>query len=574
VASQKSWDHEVDALVVGSGAAGLVAALAARAMGLDTLLVEKTKYYGGTTAFSGGGLWIPNNPVLLRSGMRDTHEDARTYLDAVLALNDDEVSPARREAFLTEGPKAVEFLEQESEHLRFFWVKDYPDYHPELPGGTREGRQIQIGAVDGRILGAEHERMRRARLIVPQPFGMWIMIDEARELSLVGHSWKARLLAIRLGLRGLVALLQGKKMEPYGGQMLVAALRAALLDKGVPLWLSAPLSELVAEDGAVIGAVVERDGRPLRVRTRGGVIMAAGGFERNEEMRHEYQPEPTTNLWTLGAPGNTGDAIRAGLAVGASLSLMEDSWWAPGILTPEGRSVFLLTERQQPPGFIVNTNGERYTNESAPYVNVGHAMYEAGTAGATNVPSWFVVDRTFRNRYKLGPFLPRQRIPKAWFDSGVVVRSETITDLANKMQVPADKLQATVARFNGFARTGRDLDFRRGDSAYDRYYSDPKQKPNPCIGPVDTPPFFPFKLVPGDIGTKGGLLTDEHARVLREDGAPIAGLYAAGNVSASVMGHEYPGPGSTIGAAVTFGYVAAKHLAATIARPDRQTPDP
>jgi 3-oxosteroid 1-dehydrogenase len=564
MAPDLEWDHEVDALIVGSGAAGLTAALAANANGLNTLVIEKTKYFGGTTAFSGGGLWIPNNPVLKRAGMKDSVEDARTYLDAVLALNGDDVSAERREAFLTEGPRAIEFLEQQSEHLKFIWVKDYPDYHPELPGGSTEGRQIQIDAVDGRILGAERGRMRRARLIIPQPFGMWIMIGEARELSLVGTSWKARILAVRLGMRGLAAQLRGKKIEPFGGLMLIAALRAALMDKGVPLWLSTPFTELVTVDGAVVGAVVEHEGKALRIGVRGGVVLAAGGFERNEHMRHEYQLAPTTNMWTLGSPGNTGDAIRGGMAVGARLGLMEDSWWAPGILTPEGHSVFLLTERQAPPSFIVNTNGDRYTNESAPYVNVGHAMYEAGSAGETNVPSWFVVDQTFRNRYKLGPFLPRQRIPKTWFDSGVVVRSETIAGLAKKMQVPPDRLQATFERFNGFAQTGRDLDFHRGESAYDRYYSDPKQKPNPCIGPVAKPPFLAFKLVPGDIGTKGGLLTDEHAQVLGEDGAPITGLYAAGNSSASVMGHEYAGPGATIGPAVTFGFVASNHIAAAL----------
>lgn len=555
------WDHEVDALVVGSGAGGFASALAARALGLDTLLIEKTKYYGGTTAFSGGGMWIPNNPVLKREGMRDSEEDARTYLDAVLALNEDNVSPERRQMYLTEGPKAVEFLESQSTHLRFSWVRGYPDYHPELPGGSKAGRQIEPQAVDGRALGAERNNMRRTRPMAPQPFGMWIMIGEARDLSLIGHSWKARALAVKLAVRGLAAQLRGKKMENFGGQMLIGGLRAALLEKGVPLWLQTRLTELITEDGAVIGAVVYRDGRPLRVRTRGGVIITSGGFERNEEMRHQYQREPITSQWTLGSSGNTGDAIRAGLAIGASVSLMDDAWWAPGILTPEGRSVFLLMERQYPGGIMVNSGGERYTNEAAPYVNVGHAMYEADGTGANRVPSWFLVDRHFRNRYKLGPFLPRQRIPREWFDSGVVVRAGSISELADKMQVPRDKLDATVDRFNGFAGSGRDAEFLRGDSAYDRYYSDPKQKPNPSLGPIDTPPYYAFKMVPGDLGTKGGLLTDEHARVLREDGSALPGLYAAGNASASIMGHEYPGPGCTIGAAVTFGYVAAKHLA-------------
>ena len=558
----RDFDHEVDALVIGSGAAGLTAALTAKAMGLDTVLIEKTKYYGGTTSFSGGGLWIPNNPVLQRDGMRDTPEEARRYLDEVLALWGDDVSPARREAFLSEGPRAVELLEQETAHLRFDWVKDYPDYHPELPGGKPEGRQIQPRAVDTRVLGAERDRMRRGRQLVPQPFGMWIRIDEARELSLVGTSWKARATAVRLGLRGLVATLQGKKMADAGGQMLVAGLRAGLLEHQVPVWLETPLTSLVTDDhGAVIGAVIELEDRPWRVSARRGVILASGGFERDEEMRHEYQQEPITASWTLGAPGNTGDGIRAGLAVGAKLALMDDAWWGPGLLTPDGRSTFLLAERQAPGGIMVNAEGDRFTNESAPYVNVCHAMYEGEASGISHVPCWFVVDQTFRKRYKLGGFLPRQPVPQAWFDAGVAKRAGTVRDLAGQMGVPPDKLVATIERFNGFTRAGHDLDFRRGESAYDRYYGDPKQRPNPCLGRVAQPPFLAFKVVPGDLGTKGGLLTDEHAQVLREDDSPITGLYAAGNTSAAVMGHEYPGPGATIGAAITFAYVAAKHLA-------------
>ncbi len=555
-------DKEVDVLVIGSGAAGMAAALAANAFGLETLVIEKTKCFGGTTAYSGGGMWVPNNPVLKRAGMHDTPEDARRYLDEVLALHGDDVSPERREAFLAEGPLAIELLERETAHLRFDWVKDYPDYHPELPGGRVDGRQIQPRAVDTRILGAERSRQRRATLIVPQPFGMWIRIDEARELAMIGHSWRALALAVRLALRGAFASLKGKKMASGGGQMLVAGLRSGLLEKGIPMWLEAPLTALLTDDsGAVIGARIERDGEELRIGTRKGVILASGGFERNEGMRREFQREPVSSRWTLGAGGNTGDAIRAGIAIGAKASLMDDSWWAPGILTPDGRSVFLLTERQAPGSIMVNAEGARFTNESAPYVNFCHAMYEGDRTGVSHIPCWFVVDQKYRNRYKIGGFLPRQPIPKSWFDAGVVKRATSIAGLANQMGVPADRLEATVERFNSFSRTGEDLDFHRGQSAYDRYYGDPKQRPVPCLGPLERAPFYAFKVVPGDIGTKGGLLTDEHARVLREDGTPIVGLYAAGNTSASVMGHEYPGPGATIGAAVTFAYIAAKDLA-------------
>ena len=563
VTGSDGFEHECDALVVGSGAAGLAAAVTCASLGLRTLVVEKTKYYGGTTAYSGGGMWIPNNPVLKRDGMRDTPEAARQYLDAVLALNGDDVSAARRDAFLSEGPKAVALLEEQCRHLRFDWVKDYPDYHPELPGASVEGRQIQPRAVDTRVLGDVAAQMRRAAPMVPQPFGMWIRIDEARDLGMFATSWKARALAVRLAWRGLVAKMQGKKMAMAGGQMLIAGLRGGLVDRDVPVWLQTSLLSLVTgDDGEVAGAVVDRQGETVRVRARLGVVLACGGFERNAEMRAAYQQPPTSTRWTLGSPGNAGDGIRAGLELGASVALMDDAWWGPGLLNPEGRSDFLLTERQAPGGMMVNAEGRRFTNESAPYVNVCHAIYESQATGVSHIPCWFVVDTTFRHRYKLGRFLPRQRIAASWFDAGVATRAGTIRELAALMGVPADNLVQTVERFNGFARSGRDLDFGRGDSAYDRYYGDPARRPNPCLGPLENPPFFALKVVPGDLGTKGGLLTDEHARVLRDDGSVVAGLYAAGNTSAAVMGHEYAGPGATIGPAVTFAYIAGRHLAA------------
>jgi 3-oxosteroid 1-dehydrogenase len=555
------WDHEVDVLIVGAGAAGMAGALAGASKGLDTLLIEKTDRYGGTTALSGGGMWIPNSHVLERENAGDTVDDARTYFDECLALNHDDVPVARRQAFLTEGPKAIAFLEGCSKHIKFEWVKGYPDYHPELPGGRPLGRQIQASAFDAGVLGAELANLRPTLRLVPMPFGMWIMIQEGRHLSMVGVSWRSRMLSIRLGLRGLLAKLRGKKIMASGGHMLIARLRAAMIEAQIPLWLSTPLEELVTNDaGDVVGAVVKRDGEPLRVRVRGGLMLTTGGFERNAEMRAEFQASPIGTKWTLGAEGSTGDGHRAGMNVGAALGLMDDSWWGPGILLPSGAASFCLNERQVGGGIIVNSLGERFTNESAPYVNVVHAMYEGHATGVPHIPAWFVIHDRFRKRYKLGPLLPRQPIPKEWFDSGVAVQAPTLRELAMKMEVPAEGLEATVARFGEFARTGVDTDFRRGDSAYDRYYADISTKPNPCLGALDTPPFYAFKMVPSDLGTKGGLVCDEYSRVLRADGSVISGLYAAGNASASVTGHEYPGPGSTIGPAVTFAYIAAVHI--------------
>jgi 3-oxosteroid 1-dehydrogenase len=412
------------------------------------------------------------------------------------------------------------------------------------------------------VLGPELANLRPTLRLVPMPFGMWVMIEEGRRIAMVGVSWTSRLVSIKLGVRGVWAKVRGKKMMASGGHMLIARLRAAMLEHQIPLWLSAPLVQLLTDsDGRVIGALVSKDGTTRRIRARGGVVMTTGGFERNAEMRAQYQQEPVDTAWTLGSVGSTGDGHLAGQQVGAALGLMDDAWWGPGILLPSGAASFCLNERQEGGGIIVNGAGRRYTNESAPYVNVVHDMYAGHATGVSHVPSWFVIHELFRKRYKLGPLLPRQPIPKEWFDSGVAVQAPTIRELAGKMGVPADELEATVTRFNGFAATGVDLDFHRGESAYDSYYADPHTKPNPCLGALDTPPFYAFKLVPGDLGTKGGLVCDEHSRVLREDGSVIDGLYAAGNASASVTGHEYPGPGATIGPAAAFAFIAGEHIA-------------
>jgi 3-oxosteroid 1-dehydrogenase len=377
---------------------------------------------------------------------------------------------------------------------------------------------------------------------------------------LVGHKWSSRGLGLKLALRGLRAKLLGRKMVPSGGQMLVARLRAALLEADVPLLLECGLDQIVTDSGGeVVGAHVNCNGRITRIRTRGGVVIATGGFERNNEMRQRYQAPPINSEWTLGSPGNTGDGILAGISVGADVAFMDDAWWAPGLLLPSGKSAFCLGERQVPGGIMVTETGERFTNEAAPYVNVVHAMYEGN-----HVPCYFVIDTRYRKRYKLGPLLPRQPIPEKWFTSGVAFKANSIEELAAVIGLPSDGLVESVRRFNGFAETGQDLDFHRGESVYDRYYADDTIGPNPSLGPIDEPPFYAFKMVAGDLGTKGGLKCDQFSRVLRPDGSPIPGLYAAGNASASVMGHEYPGPGSTIGPAVVFGYLAARHLATRV----------
>ncbi|MGI6874605.1 3-oxosteroid 1-dehydrogenase [Amycolatopsis sp. 3B14] len=544
---------EFDVVVVGSGAAGMTAALAAADAGLSVVVIEKAARFGGSTARSGGGVWIPGNEALRAAGVEDTPEAARAYLEAIVG----DVVPAElRQALLDHGPEVVSFVHRVTP-LRLQWVPGYSDYHPEAPGGRAGGRSVEPKPFDGKLLGAELYNLEPP--YSGAPLGVPITQADYRWLSLLARHPKGALRVLRIGGRWLTGLARGKRLLSMG-QALAAGLRAGLLRAGVPVWLDTPLTDLVTEDERVTGVVVRRDGREETVRARLGVVLAAGGFEHNEEMRAKYQRSPIGTEWTVGAKANTGDAILAGLKLGASVALMDDAWWGPTIpLT--GGPWFALAERSRPGCILVNARGERFVNESAPYVEAVHAMYGPGDGPGENIPTWLIFDQRYRDRYMFTGVGPRQKLPGRWFKAGIVAKAPTLGELAARIEVPTAALESTVERFNGFARRGVDEDFRRGQSAYDHYYGDPRHKPNPSLGPLDKAPFYAVKIVPGDLGTKGGLRTDTHARVLREDGSVIPGLYAAGNTSAAVMGHTYAGPGATIGPAMVFGFLASRHLA-------------
>jgi 3-oxosteroid 1-dehydrogenase len=544
---------ELDVIVVGSGAAGMTAALAAAHHGLRTVVLEKTGSFGGSTARSGGGIWAPGNEVLRRAGVRDTPEQARAYLDYVTGNC---VPAPRRQALLEHGPAMLAFVRATCP-VDFAWVPGYADYYPEAPGGLAQGRSIEPVPLDGRVLGAELAHLNPPYL--PAPKGVTITQADYRWLSLGPRHPRAVLATARILGRMAGTRLLGRRTLSMG-QALAAGLRAGLAAKDVPVWLDTPMTGLHLEDGRVAGVQVIRDGRPATIRSGRGVVLAAGGFERNEEMRRRYQRQPIGTEWTTGSAGNTGDAITAGEAAGAALDLMDDAWWGPSIPL-SGGPYFCLAERSLPGCILVNGAGQRFVNESAPYVDAVHAMYDGQGTGSPHIPSWLIIDQRYRNSYVFAGLPPRRPLPRRWYAAGAVYRAPTIAELAGEAGVDPAALAKTVVRFNEFAEAGRDADFGRGDSAYDRYYGDPRCRPNPNLAPLTQPPFYAVKIVPGDLGTKGGLRTDERARVLREDGAPIPGLYAAGNTSAAVMGRSYAGAGATIGPAMTFGYIAALDLA-------------
>lgn len=547
-------DPEFDVVVAGSGAAGMTAALTAARHGLSVVVIEKTAHFGGSTARSGGGLWVPGNAVLKRAGVRDTPEQARTYLAHVAG---DCVAPQRQHALLEHGPAMLDLV-LSATPVDFAWVPNYADYYPEAPGGLASGRTIEPVPLDGRVLGTELSALNPPYL--PAPDGMAITAADYRWLSLGTRHPRAIWTTAKVAVR--MARTKALRRRTISlGQALAAGLRAGLASAGVPVWLDTPLTGLLISGGTVTGVQATRDGDPVTIRARRGVLLATGGFERNAAMRAEYQRQPIGTDWTVGSPGNTGDGIVAGQRAGGALDLMDDAWWGPSIpLT--GGPFFCLSERSLPGCILVNAAGQRFVNEAAPYVDAVHAMYDRHTDDKPHIPAWLIIDQRYRNSYVFAGLPPRKPLPRRWYAAGTVYRAGTLGDLAGQIGISADGLTETVERFNGFARSGKDEDFGRGDSAYDRYYGDPRCRPNPNLAPLAQPPFYAIKIVPGDLGTKGGLRTDERARVLRQDGSPIPGLYAAGNASAAVMGHSYAGAGATIGPAMTFGYIAALEMAA------------
>ncbi|GEM31723.1 3-oxosteroid 1-dehydrogenase [Nocardia neocaledoniensis NBRC 108232] len=551
-------DREYDVVVVGSGAAGMTAALAAAHNGLSVVVLEKAAHYGGSTARSGGGVWIPGNKALKASGRPDDREEARTYLHSIIG----DVVPAEKiDTYLDRGAEAFDFVLDHTP-LKMKWVPGYSDYYPEAPGGLAQGRSCEPTPFNGKVLGAELANLEPP--YAKAPLNVVVMQADFVRLNLIKRHPKGMMRALRVGARTYLAKFTGKHLLGMG-QAIIAAMRKGLLDAGVPVLLNTPLTDLVVTDGRVTGVKATVDGETVTFTARYGVVLGSGGFEHNADMRAKYQRQPITTEWTTGAAANTGDGIVAGMAAGATVGFMEDAWWGPTIFKG-GKPWFALAERNLPGTIMVNDRGERFGNESAPYVEAVHTMYGGeygqGAGPGENIPAWLVFDQRYRNRYIFAGLQPGQRFPSRWLENDYIVKADSIEELAERIGVPAENLAATVTRFNGFAATGKDEDYGRGNSHYDRYYGDPTVKPNPCLAEISQGPFFAAKIVPGDLGTKGGLVTDTAGRVLREDDSVIEGLYAAGNTSAPVMGHTYAGPGATIGPAITFAYLAVLDIVA------------
>ncbi len=549
-------DTTVDLVVVGSGT-GMCAALAAREAGLSVLIVEKSPYVGGSTARSGGALWLPASQVMTADGAMDTTARASEYLAAVVG----ESAPRERsEQFVAHVAPTVDLLRRTTP-MKLFWAREYSDYHPELPGGSAAGRTCECRPLNTSILGEHLGRLRPGVMEASVP--MPTTGADYRWMNLMSRVPRKGLpvFAKRIS-QGAGGLLLGRRYAA-GGQALAAGLFAGVLRAGIPIWTNATLVSLTGDGPRVTKAVIDHGGTEVKVTARRGIILAAGGFDHHMDMRWKFQSESLGADYSLGADTNTGDAIRIAQDHGAAIDLMDQAWWFPAVAPLPGKApAVMLAERSLPGSFIVDQHGRRFVNESCDYMSFGQRVLDLERSAQPVENMWIVFDQRYRNSYVFAAELfPRMAIPKSWYEAGIACRADDFGELACQIRVPVDALIDTVERFNAAADAGIDSEFHRGESAYDRYYGDPTVTPNPNLRPLLRGPFYAVKMVLSDLGTCGGLRTDGRARVLREDGSAIDGLYAIGNTAANAFGTTYPGAGATIAQGLVYGYIAARDAA-------------
>ncbi len=545
-------EFEFDFVIVGSGGGGMVAALAAHDAGASALVLEKQPLIGGSTCMSGGILWVPNHSKM----PSDSYEDAMAHFEAVVGDVGICSSYERRHAFLTEGPNMVRFLEQQG--LPLVTCPGYSDYYSNAKGGSDHGRGLEPKPWNGKKLGPLRTKLQSG---LAQSLGMAVMTNEARSLSNYNRSLKAFAISARVAIRTVLGKATGRAVLTNGASLIGQLLKIAT-DKAIPVWTEAPLEELILEGGRVVGVKTVHDGAPVTIRARKGVLIAAGGFARNRAMRQQYGgDQPNEGKWSMSNMGDTGEAILAAMGVDAQTALMDEAWWMPLPRTGQFGQSTLDQARQRPRTIFVDADGRRFVNESNSYMEVGKAMYERNKTSKA-VPCWVIFDERYRKRYAHVRSHPGY-FPREMLESGKLKKAATLRELASVCGIDPDGLEETVDSFNVHARNGLDPEFHRGESAYNRSLGDPNRKlPNPAVGPIDEGPFYACEVLPGDIGTCGGLVTDEFARVLDTDDQPIAGLYATGNSTATVMGRKYLGPGASIANTMVFGYIAARHAAA------------
>lgn len=560
-----SPDAMCDLLVVGSGAGGLSAAVTAARLGLDVLVIEKEAQFGGTTAWSGGWLWIPGNPLAQQAGIVEDVDAPRTYLRHELGDGYDE---AMVSTFLEQGPRMLSFFQKETSVA--FIGGMMPDFHDRTPGSGMGGRSVCAAPFDGRVLG-ERIKDLRPPLDDIAPFGMNIASGaDLQHFFQATHSLRSAAYVVRRLLKHMIDLARfGRGMALLNGNALIARLLKSADDLGVRLKTATSANHLIVEKACVLGAVaVGSDGQPIRIRARRGVVLATGGFPHDLARMSALFPHAPTGHehWSAAPRSNTGDGLKLGEAAGGTVrrDLFNAGAWAPVSLVPKraGKPGHYphLVDRAKPGVIMVCRNGRRFANEADSYHDVMRALFAATPAGDP-VEAWLVCDAGFLRRYGLGRVRPFPFARRAWIKNGYLRRGRTIEELANDCGIDARAFARTLSDYNAGTTAGSDPQFKRGESPYNKAQGEPLRKPNPCVAPIVAAPFYAVKILPGSLGTFAGLKTDPDARVLDHTGAPVSGLYAVGNDMSSMMAGHYPAGGITLGPAMTFGYIAAHHAA-------------
>lgn len=546
-----------DVLVIGSGAAGLAAAVRAMDQGLNVRIIEKTAYWGGTSAISGGALWFPCNP----QSTQDSRQAAEAYMKAYVG---DDADLDQIALYLDRVPQTLDFLGRCGVHLKA--NMEYPDYRQDLPGAALGGRTMDPMPYDGKKLGG-HFHSLRDQLAFMKVFGRISLSNpEGRLLTLRRKGW-IKLLASMiakywLDLPWRLKTRRGARLTM--GSSLVAPMGAALFKAGVDIHLRHELTAISRNDeGQLVTDITTPEG-PIKL-VSDSVILASGGYEHAEVLRHLYMaPGAIPDHSASPAGANIGQGLKAAQTLGADVRNTQNAWWAPAVRGPMGddpNAVFVLfMERASPGSIILNKQGLRFANEAKSYNDFGLDMLADQQKTGASADVWLIFDSAFRKRYSVGPLMagsimPDKVLPKDWLGR-VFYRDDSLSGLASQIGLPEDQVRQSVETFNAGAVEGRDPQFGRGENAYDRYFGDPSFA-NPNVAPLVQGPFYAMRIVLGDLGTNGGLRTTGDGAVLDRSGEPIAGLYAVGNVSASIMGASYPGAGGTLGPAISLGIAAA-----------------
>ncbi len=561
--SSQGWDQEVDLLVMGAGAAGMTTALVAALEGLQPLIIEKSTKVGGTAATSAGSIWIPGNRQSREAGYQDTADDAARYMDALVGAPD---ITGIRTAYLTTGPKVVDYLHEKTD-VYFVPCGKHPDYR-DMDGAAVYGRALVPAMFDGRLLGKDFERVRPP---IPEFLVLGGMMAGKEDIPrLIGRfkSVSNFCYSGRLFLRYVTDRLRfSRGTRVVMGNALVSRLFYSLKKRNVPILFEAKAVELMREGNKIVGALIEHDGRRLRIKAHKGVVIATGGYGHNEALRKRFMPAPTPPF-SLACTSNTGDGIELGMQSGGTVAPEKQgpgAFWTPVSVTQrnngeKGVYPHLSLDRAKPGLIAVNGAGNRFVNEADSYHDFVQAMFESNKTTPT-FPAYLICESSFVARYGLGNVYPGTTNLKPFEHSGYLATAETIGKLAEKLNLDANSLSQTINRYNMLAESGHDTDFGKGDTELNRFNGDANQKPNPCLAPIKKGPFVALAVWPAEIGTSTGLETNIDGQVLDNQGTPLTGLYACGNDMASIMVGTYPGPGTTLGPALTFGYRVAMHAA-------------